>query len=325
MLRVLFKQLHYMSTKVKCAVIGVGNMGKNHARIYNELEQADLVAIADIDTISGKSIAKEYGAKFYDNFEDLLDNESIDVVSVCTPTINHYEVAKKCIKKHIAVLVEKPITANTKEGAELIQYAKDEKVLLCVGHIERHNPAVLVAKEIVEKKKLGNISSIIARRVGPVRPNNNDVGIAEDLAIHDIDIANFLLGSTPKNISVHKYKDEKTGEKDAVEFFLDYGPTSVYIQTNWITPVKIRKLMITGDKGYLELDYINQEVCIYHGAVVNSTEGQILDVQAKKINVPVKKQEPLKAELSFFINAFAEKKEVYPQYALDALEIALQN
>ncbi|MHA1470997.1 MAG: Gfo/Idh/MocA family protein [Candidatus Asgardarchaeia archaeon] len=121
----------------KIAVIGTGAWGKNHARVFHEIKNAELVEVCDIDEEQAKSIAKMYNCKWYTDYRDLLRNENIDAVSIATPTTTHFEVAKYAIERGFHVLVEKPLAATVEEGIKLVDLAKDNSVLLMVGFITR--------------------------------------------------------------------------------------------------------------------------------------------------------------------------------------------
>ncbi|MFC1616526.1 Gfo/Idh/MocA family oxidoreductase, partial [Patescibacteria group bacterium] len=235
-----------MIKKLKVAVIGVGNMGKNHVRTYKSLDEVELVALADLNEKLGKSLAMEFNIDFFNDYKELIEKIKPDLMSICVPTSIHFKITKYCLEKGINILLEKPICENIEEAEELIKTADKYKVKFLVGHIERFNPAVKKVKKMIEKNELGKITAIIARRVGGFPPQIKDANIAVDLAIHDIDIINYLLDDLPKEIYVNKQKNHIEKREDSVEFFLKYNKTSAYIQTNWITPVKIRKLNITG-------------------------------------------------------------------------------
>ena len=253
-----------------------------------------------------------------------------DIVSICVPTSLHYEVASYCFEKKINVLLEKPIAMTSNEGEALIEKSKQNNVKFFVGHIERFNPAIIKVKEMIDDGELGDITSIIARRVGGFPPQIKDADIAVDLAIHDIDIVNYLLGGLPENINVHKKKNHIENRADAVEFFLKYTTASAYVQANWISPVKIRKLNITGSEGYLEMDYISQQITFYKSNYEKFTEeiGDYSDfilrfLEPDKIVISVAKKEPLKEEIKYFVNCVKNDKEVDSLFALDALKIVL--
>ena len=318
-------------SKLKAAVIGVGSMGKNHLRTYSEISTIQLAAISDLNETLGNTLSNEFDVKYYKDYKEMIDIEKPNIVSICVPTSFHYQIAKYCIEKKINILLEKPITMNISEAEELLKLAKENNIKFLVGHIERYNPAVRKVKEMINKNDLGKIITIIARRVGGFPPQIKDANISVDLAIHDIDIVNYLLNDLPMEIFVNKQKNHIEKREDSVEFFLKYKNVSAYIQANWITPVKIRKLNITGFEGYLEMDYINQQIEFYKSNYdkFKETSKDFSDYvlrfsEPDKINISVAKKEPLKEEILYFINCVENNIEINSQFAIDALKIALK-
>lgn len=311
------------------AVIGLGNMGKHHARVYSELEKVNLIAISDINEEEGE-VANKYDCRFYKDYREMLKREHIDAVSIAVPTKLHERVAVDCIhaKKH--VLVEKPL-ANTLEDAEkMISVAKEQGVRLMVGHIERFNPAVKKLKEIIDQNRFGTLTSIIARRVGIFPPQIKDANVVLDLAVHDIDIFNYLLEKKPSEIYAKGGKVLDEDREDHAMILLKYGETNCFVQVNWITPVKIRNLSVTGVKGYAELNYITQDLKIYE-SVYEKTFDTFGDFvikfgTPKEIKVDVKKVEPLKVELRHFIRCVENNEEplVSGEDGLLTLKISLK-
>ena len=320
-----------MNNKINIAVIGAGNMGRHHARNYYELETAELIAIADADE-SKKELAEKFGCKFYKDYKEMLEKEKIDAVSIAVPTKFHKQVAFDVIKKGKHILLEKPIADNIQDAEEIIKEAKAYKIKLMIGHIERFNPAVQKLKELIDVGKLGQISSIIARRVGLFIPQIQNVNVILDLAVHDIDVINYLVGMEPK--IVHKNSGEAlsslNGVDDYAELFLKYDQgISGFIQVNWITPIKIRNLSVTGTKGYAELNYITQELVV-HESNYNPAYQDFKDFVVKfgtpnEIKLNIKIEEPLKLELKHFIDCILENKEplVSGEDGLSALRVAL--
>lgn len=315
--------------KYKVGVIGAGNMGNNHIRVYSELPEVDLVAMSDVNPDLFEELYDKYHIRTYKDYKKMIDTEKLDIVSICVPTNLHHEVAKYCLEKKINVLLEKPIAANVEDARELLQLSHTNDVKLLVGHIERFNPAVKKVKEIIDSGKIGDITAIVARRVGIFPPQIKDANVAVDLAIHDIDIANYLLNQLPKNISMHRKRNLIKERDDSVEFFLEYLEASAYIQANWITPVKIRKLNITGEKGYLALDYVNQEIELYESHYDRSKSCSFEDIlhfsEPDKTVISVAKKEPLKEEILYFIDCVKNNKDVDSMFALHSLKIALYN
>jgi len=314
--------------KLNVGVIGIGAMGKHHVRIYSELDSCKLVAISDIDE-NKSSTAEEQGCKFYKDYKDMLKEERLDAISICVPTKFHANVALDCIEHGVNVLVEKPIADNIEDGKRIIEAAKSKDLKLGVGHIERYNPAVKKLKEIIDKGKLGKIISIAARRVGLFPPRVRDVNILIDLTVHDIDVINYLLGKNPDSMYCNVGNALVAGREDYAELFLNYDKTSAIIQTNWITPVKIRTLNVTGTKGYAELNYVTQSLVLYKTNYKRTFEdfGDFVVKFGKhsKVKVKVNKEEPLKLEILDFLDCVQSDKSPIAkgEEALNALRIAL--
>jgi UDP-N-acetylglucosamine 3-dehydrogenase len=310
------------------SIIGCGNMGRNHLRVYSEIPEVKITSVVDIGE---KKIELPYdGIKIFNDYKEMIEKERPNLVSICVPTSFHYEVAKYCLENKINVLLEKPICLSEKEAEVLFEITKFYNVKFLVGHIERFNPALLRVKEMIKGGELGQIIALMSRRVGGFPPQIKDANVAVDLAIHDIDIANFLLDDYPQEISVKKKRSLIEEREDSVEFFLKYINSSAYIQANWITPVKIRKLCITGTEGYLELDYINQEVEFYKSnyqkfkEITKDFSDYIVKFsEPDKTIISLAKKEPLKEEILYFINCVKNDVKIDSTFALDALKIAL--
>lgn len=310
------------------SIIGCGKMGRNHLRVYSELSEVKITSVVDI---SEKKIELPYDSiKIFSDYKKMIEEEKPDLVSICVPTSKHYEVAKYCLENSINVLLEKPICLSVEEAEELLKIAEEKNVKFLVGHIERFNPALLKVKEMVKNGELGQIIALMSRRVGGFPPQIKDANVAVDLAIHDIDITNFLLEDIPYEVLINKQKNLIKEREDSVEFFLKYENASAYIQANWITPVKIRKLCITGTEGYLELDYIKQEIEFYKSNYQKFKEN-IKDFSDYVVNfsepdktiISLAKKEPLKEEILYFINCVKNDIKVDSTFALDALKVAL--
>jgi UDP-N-acetylglucosamine 3-dehydrogenase len=311
---------------LRTAVIGTGNMGENHVRVYDELEDAELVAIAEISKKGGE-LAKKYGCRHYRGYQEMIDSEDLDAISICVPTSIHSEVALACIEKGIHILVEKPIASTIEEGEEIQRKAAEKGVILTVGHIERFNPAVQRLKDIIDKK-IGSPTSIIARRVGIFPPQIKEANVITDLAVHDIDIFNYLLGKSPKEIYAKSGMALERGREDHAIIILSYENTDCLIQVNWITPVKVRELAVTGTKGYAELNYITQDLRVFENTFEKShdTFGDFVLKfgNPKEVTINVSKMEPLTAELKHFLDCVENGKTpiVTGADGLSALHIA---
>lgn len=275
-----------MKKLLRVGVIGVGEMGINHARVYSQLPDVKLIAVCDIDKRRASSIARSYQCKPYVDYNDLL-NKNLDAVSIVAPTTFHSEIALAAIEKGISVLVEKPITDTLEKADEMIRAARKNGVELMVGHIERFNPAVIKLKEMISQGILGDIISISAKRVGPYNPRIRDVGIILDLGSHDIDIIAYLYGKNTKQVYASAGSVFHNHEDNAI-IVLSFNRGSGVIETNWLTPHKLRKLNVIGSEGIAEVDYIDMTLKI-------SNKEWVREVKIEKV-------EPLKLELQHFVN-----------------------
>lgn len=318
--------------KLNAAVIGVGNMGKHHARIYSEINGTELISICDKDIRKGIELSKKYNCLFYKDYREMIEKNEIKIVSVALPTFLHYEVTKFLMERKVNVLIEKPITENISTANELLNLSKAYKIKLMVGHIERYNPAIIRLNELIKSGILGKIVSINIKRIGGLPPQVKDANVILDLAIHDIDISNYILMKFPKKYYSFKSKNFLKDREDNVHIILDYGKTISSIEASWITPVKIRSMEITGTEGYLILDYINQNIFLYKNVYFNKNLNfeNFDDFISKynltdEIKIGVEIKEPLRCEIERFIEVINcdldNTEELF--YNLKALEIAL--
>lgn len=315
--------------KLRVAVIGVGVMGKNHARVYSELNECELVAVADLDEKKSKEAAAKFNCKHYTSHNEMLEKEQIDAVSIAVPTKYHKSVAFDAINKGVHVLLEKPIAGNINDAEAIINKAKEKKIKLLIGHIERFNPAVIKLKKIIDEGKLGTITSIIARRVGLFPSRIKDANIVIDASVHDIDIIRYFMGKEPDEVYTSGSRSLNSNREDQVVALLKYGDANGVVQSNWITPIKIRNLSVTGTKGYAELNYITQELVLYESNYEQTYDdyGDFIIKFGKpnKVKVKIKSKEPLKAEIEHFLRCASgkEKPLVSGKEGLATLKIAL--
>ncbi len=313
---------------IKVAVIGAGNMGRNHVRNYALLPEADLVGLADINPDSQK-LATEYKTRYFADYKQMLDAVKPEAVSVVVPTPLHVTVGQEVMKRGIHCLMEKPIAHSLEEADTLITLAKKHKVVFTVGHIERYNPIIRKLKEIVSAGRLGEITSIVCRRVGgfPAREPKTDVIL--DLAVHDIDIINHLLERHPTTIFSHGSRTHHSKEIDSTEILLDYGAASGFVQANWLTPVKIRTISVTGSKGCVEGNYITQDLAYYKHNIVREGDFSDFVISMGKLEeelIKVDFEEPLALELRSFLAGIGGERGrilVTPEDAREALRVAL--
>ena len=175
-------------------VLGAGHLGKIHLRLLNESKKYNLVGFYDPDVINGKKVEAEFGYTFFDNINKLID--AVDVVDIVTPTLSHFECAKKAMEKGKHVFIEKPITNTLQEAEELLLLEKKHQVKGQVGHVERFNPAFMAVKE-----NINNPMFIETHRLAEFNPRGTDVPVVLDLMIHDIDAILSVVQSEVKQIN----------------------------------------------------------------------------------------------------------------------------
>ncbi len=295
---------------MRVGVIGVGAMGTNHARIYSQMKDVDLIGISDIDKPACLEVSRRFNTIAYQNHLELL-KQKLDAVSIAVPTSKHREIAIDAIERGVNVLIEKPIAETLESAEEILNAARKANVKLAVGHIERFNPAVLKLKEIIDDNLLGKVVSISARRVGPYNPRIRDVGVIIDLGVHDIDVISYLYGSRALEVYSIAGNDIHAFEDHASIMLRFEDNRSGTIDTNWLTPHKVRKLNVIGLNAVAYLDYIEQTVSIHDQNWIREAK--------------VAKEEPLARELRHFIDVVKndEKPLVTGEDGIYALKVAL--
>ncbi|MFQ5406003.1 MAG: Gfo/Idh/MocA family oxidoreductase [Candidatus Micrarchaeia archaeon] len=308
------------------AVIGVGNMGRNHARLYSEIESADLVGVCDLNNSRAEKVALKFATKPFFDYKKMLDEVKPQVVSVAVPVSTHKKVVLDCFDAGCNVLVEKPIASCVDDALEMIARARRAGLKFMVGHVERFNPVVLKLKELLEKNAVGKIFSVEAVRVGPLPAKNTDVGIAVDLAVHDIDIARFVLDCEVKRVFAETQKNGFGKHEDLLTGLLRFENGAICsLNVNWLTSMKVRKMTVTGEKGVLELDYISQKMTLFKNKAFNYSENFDRVSEGDFIGFAVEKKEPLRIELEHFVDCVREDKKpfVSGEEGVKALEVAL--
>lgn len=291
-------------------VIGLGTMGQNHVRVYSEI--ANLIGVADTDESSLLAITKRFKVKGYPDYHDLLDNEDLQAVSISTPTSTHFEIANEFIKAGKHVLVEKPICGDSEKARMLVENAKKENVILAAGFIERHNPVVGLTKNLIEKKQFGDVISISSRRVSSFPSRIKDVGVILDLGIHDIDVIRYLINSKVRSVYTLSGKSSETEFEDHANILLEFENNILaFIEVNWLTPMKVRKVSLTCSKNFVEMDYILQLLQVSSSTIKKFDTGNLYQIPQEydERKIELKRMEPLKNELGNFLNAIEQNKE----------------
>ena len=295
---------------MRVGVIGVGVMGRNHARILSEMPGVDLVGVCDTERKTADEVASLYGTIPYYYPEELLD-QGLDAAHVVVPTFIHHEIAEMAIDRGCHVLIEKPIADTVEHAQGILRVAARAGVRLMVGHIERFNPAIIMLKQLINDGQLGELLSVSTLRVAPYPRRIVDTGIIVDLGCHDIDIMSYLADCRIREVfctassTVHHLEDTAS-----ISLTFEKNATG-HIETSWLSKIKARKLFATFWSGFVLVDFIDQSLILYD------------DERAREI--PVNKAEPLREEIVEFLRCVRDGDEPHigGEASVHALGVAL--
>src|SRR5512133_661753 len=280
-----------MSGKFRLGVIGVGHLGRHHARILSALDDVQLVAVADIKGDRAQQIGGPLGAKATRDYRDLIGQ--VDAVTIAVPTESHLEVAMPFLERGTPVLVEKPLARTLPEADRMIAAACASRTTLAVGHTERHNPAVRVASTV-----LANPRFIEVHRLGTFPERSLDIDVVFDLMIHDLDI---ILSLVPSEIDTVDAVGVPvlTDRVDIANARLRFANGCIAnVTASRISRDRVRKIRFFQPDAYISIDYAAQEVEMYRLVRGDATRPEI---QGGKLDVP--REEPLARELADFLEA----------------------
>jgi predicted dehydrogenase len=297
--------------KIPVAVIGIGSMGQNHARVFSEMPQVDLVGIVDVDRERGESFAKKYSTTYYPHYQDLFDK--VKAVNIATPTSLHYQMAMDFLEREVHVFIEKPITIDLYQAQMIVDTAKKNNMILQVGHLERFNPAVKELKRMLRKPLY-----LEAHRISYPTNRNLDVGIVWDLMIHDLDIMINLVHSPVVEINAFGLSLYSDKEDLALVQLLFKSGAIASLFASRISGEKLRHLKIIEQDKTFNLDFMNQTLSL----VKLPSE---LHTNPPEY-VPIKKSEPLRIELEHFMECVITHRTpiVTGDDGKRALELAIQ-
>lgn len=313
---------------LKVGVLGAGHLGKIHLRLLQQSERYKLVGFYDADAINGKNVADEFGYRYFDNINKLID--SVDVVDIVTPTLSHYECAKKSLKAGKHVFIEKPVTKTLEEASELIELAKKHKVKGQVGHVERFNPAFSAVKS-----KINNPMFIEAHRLAEFNPRGTDVPVVLDLMIHDIDAVLSVVPSEVKDIHASGVS-VISSSPDIANARIEFENGCVAnLTASRISLKNMRKSRFFQKDAYISVDFLEKKVEVVKMKDAPETPGsfdmvlQNAEGERKQIyfeNPAIENNNAILDELETFADAI--NKDTRPIVSLDdgarALRVALQ-
>ena len=319
--------------KIRTAVVGAGKMGVIHAKVYDQLPQSELVAVVDIVAEKAKRLAKQYGCNAFTDCAAILGR--VDAVTIAAPTVSHLEIVKIFIENNVAVMIEKPLAVDAKEGRKIVELAKKNNAIVAVGHSERCNPVAQAMKRLDIEPKF-----IEATRISPYPFRSTDIGVVLDVMIHDIDIILSLADSEIKKVDAVGVSviDEKEDICNARIFFRNGCIAN--ITASRLALKTERKVRVFSRQAYLSVDYLKKSGIIIKADPNVNVVNWIKEQQNKggfnplSVNWPdllhieqldIDDKEPLRLEQESFLRAVADRSlapEVSVEEGLAAIECA---
>jgi predicted dehydrogenase len=258
--------------KLRTAIIGLGMMGTNHARVLSNLEGVELVAVADPQGDAQKVLPQ---IKVLNSVDEVI-KLGVDYCVISAPTAFHEELASQLIANGIHFLVEKPIADTYASAVKIRDAAKAAKVIGAVGHIERFNSALQEARKRVLAGELGTIYQVATRRQGPFPSRISDVGVVKDLATHDIDLTSWITGKKYLQVSANAAFRSGREHEDliSVSGLLEDSIVVSHL-VNWLSPLKERKIIITGEKGTFVADTLRADLTFYENGKIEISQSEL--------------------------------------------------
>lgn len=289
---------------LRAGLVGLGQMGRHHARVLQALPGVELVGIADP---ARSDLPGSVGVKLCGSIDDLLALD-LDIAVVATPTRTHEHLGLELAAHGVHTLIEKPVAGDVASGQRLSAAFRASGVLGCVGHIERYNPALQELRRRLARGELGQIYQVATRRTGPFPSRISDVGVILDLASHDIDLTAWVTGCAYRTITAHTAHRSGGVHEDLVAAvaMLEGGIVANHL-VNWLSPLKERVTIVSGERGSFVADTIAADLTFFANGVapvqwesMRSFRGV---VQGDVIRYAIPKPEPLVVELEAFRDA----------------------
>jgi len=301
--------------KLRVGVVGAGYLGKYHAEKYSQMDDVELVGIADSNRVRAETVSEKVKTNAYSDHRDLIGK--VDAVSVVVPTPAHYKVSRDFLENDIDVLIEKPITTTIREADELISLSETRGLIIQVGHLERFNPAILALKDIVKNPRF-----IESHRLSIFKERGTDVSVVLDLMIHDIDIISGFVRSEIKSIHAAGIP-VITGRADIANARLEFMNGCVAnVTASRISTKNERKIRLFQQDAYISVDFANHEITIVRKKD-DGNESIIPGMVIKEICF--EKGDALKDELAAFVKSVSRREvpEVTGRVGRNALKVAL--
>jgi predicted dehydrogenase len=303
-------------SEVQVGVVGIGGWGKNLARNYAQMAEANLRYVCDLDEGKLRSAAKQYpGARSTKRYEDLLEDEALQAVVIATTGPSHYPLAKRALEAGKDVYVEKPFTLDMEHARELIRMAEERKRVLMVGHLLEYHPVVVRLKDMIRNGDLGQVYYIYAQRLnlGTVRGDENALW---NFAPHDISVILYMLGMEPTDVSARGQCYLQKDIEDVVFLSLNFGDKAMaHIQVSWLDPHKTRKITVVGSRRMAVFDDLeaSEKLRLYDKGAQISTDydtfAEYVGLRFGDIVMPyIKMSEPLFLECRHFLECVRTRR-----------------
>ncbi len=300
---------------LRVGVVGVGYLGRFHARIYADMPDVELVGVVDVDSARAREIAEQHGCEAYTDYNDLLGR--VDAVSIVVPTIHHAAVARPFLERGVHMLMEKPIAPSLGEAEELVELAERAGAIFQVGHLERFNAGIMELATRVAQPRFLEV-----HRLGTFVDRATDVDVITDLMIHDIDIVLSLVKSGIRHIAADGIP-VITDQVDIANARMEFENGAVAnVTASRVSNKKLRRIRVFGKEHYYGLDYIEQKLEIVR-AVPDEAGGKWPKIVTEML--AIEPRPPLDTELAHFVRAVrtGERPLVDGRVGLEALRVAL--
>jgi predicted dehydrogenase len=293
-----------VSARLKLGLAGLGSMGRNHLRNIANHPDTILVAVSDPEPAALQAAVAQTQAQGFADPLEMIAKAHLDGVVVAAPTTYHLALAMAAIERGIPVLVEKPIAASVEDALAIVAAAGKRHVPVQVGHVERYNPAVIEMGRLLRGGALPAIYTVQSRRAGPFPARIRDVGVTIDLGTHDVDMLSWIVGERPTRVYAETAQRIHTEHEDLL-FGLMHFPSGAtgFLDVDWLTPAKRRNLVVVGDRGMFELDYLTQNLT-FTSSNIERPEligGYATTFSGNMARIDVTNVEPLKAQLDEFV------------------------
>jgi UDP-N-acetylglucosamine 3-dehydrogenase len=295
----------------RALIAGLGHMGSLHARVLSQIDGVEIAAAVDPDAARRERFARGHRrAAAYATIGEAIERIDVDFACIATPAAMLPVLGRAAIDAGIPLLIEKPLAVDEQDALALVREADSSGVLLGVGHVERCNPAVQALKERLDSGLIGRIYQLHARRLSPFPDRDAMLGVALDLASHDIDVMRYLTGSEVTRVFAETARRLHDAAEDLIAATMRFDSDSVgLLEVNWLTPTKVRELTVTGEGGTFVLNYLTQEL-YYYGHPTEPTSWDTLANmrgagEGDMVRYALARREPLLVQWEAFLSALS--------------------